>query len=235
MSGATTIQQGTLQLSNAMALGASSITTLTGGTLTLDPFLKATVGGLTPDAGGLVDTGDGMVTVTSGLAVVDLVSAIRTGRGDGSWNGVSGITSSVASISVSLGELRGVGWLDHGDGSVSFAFAAPGDGNLDWKVDILDVASLLGGGRFDSGLLASWIEGDSNYDGIVDVLDIADFLTTGLFDAGSYNPPVPGSSAPIATVPEPTGVGLAVIGLILAGTTLRRGVRRLGRELRSRP
>jgi hypothetical protein len=97
------------------------------------------------------------------------------------------------------------------------------------------VASLLGGGRFDSGLLASWIEGDSNYDGIVDVLDIADFLTTGLFDAGSYNPPVPGSSAPIATVPEPTGVGLAVIGLILAGTTLRRGVRRLGRELRSRP
>jgi hypothetical protein len=86
---------------------------------------------------------------------------------------------------------------------MTFAFAAPGDTNLDWNVDILDAANFLAGGKFDSGLPATWVEGDFGYDGFVDILDAAEFLSTGLFDAGAYNPQATGAIG-IAAVPEPS-------------------------------
>jgi len=192
-----------------------------GGTVTLSPGLQTTVGGLAPNAGGLVDVGNGMVTVTAGLSATDMVAAIVTGLGDGSWNGASGITSSVAAAS---GGDRTVGWLDNGDGSVTFAFAAAGDTNLDWQVDILDAANFLSGGKFDSGSPASWNEGDFTYDGVVDILDAASFLSTGLFDAGPYNS-APGTAGNVAAVPEPTGLAwvAAAAGLLIAGYRRRSG------------
>jgi hypothetical protein len=174
------------------------------------------VGGLAPNAGGLVDLGNGMVTVAAGLSATDLVTAIVTGLGDGTWNGASGITSSVAAAS---GGDRTVGWLDNGDGSVTVAFAAAGDTNLDWQVDILDAANFLSGGKFDSGSPASWNEGDFTYDGVVDILDAASFLSNGLFDAGAYNAP-PGAVG-IAAVPEPS-TGLAAAAALAAGYLRRR-------------
>jgi hypothetical protein len=182
------------------------------------------VGGLAPNAGGLVDVGSGYVTVASGLGVPELTTALVAGRGDGSWNGTSGITSSVAAADVASSVPRTVGWLDNGDGSVSFAFAAPGDTNIDWSVDVLDASNFLSFGKFDTGLLASWQEGDFNYDGVVDVLDAADFFGTGLYDAGSYNPP-PGAVG-IAAVPEPSSVAiLATAGVLVAVAVRRRGRR----------
>jgi len=161
-----------------------------------------------------------MVTVTAGLSAVDMVNAIVTGLGDGSWNGTSGITSSVAAAS---GGDRTVGWLDNGDGSVTFAFAAAGDTNLDWQVDILDAANFLSGGKFDSGSPASWNEGDFTYDGVVDILDAASFLSTGLFDAGPYNA-APGTAGSVAAVPEPSTWALlaAAAGLTLAALRRRQ-------------
>jgi hypothetical protein len=140
--------------------------------------------------------------------------------GDGSWNGTSGITSSVAAAS---GGDRTVGWLDNGDGSVTFAFAAAGDTNLDWQVDILDAANFLSGGKFDSGSPASWNEGDFTYDGVVDILDAASFLSTGLFDAGPYNA-APGTAGSVAAVPEPSTWALlaAAAGLTLAALRRRQ-------------
>jgi autotransporter-associated beta strand protein/T5SS/PEP-CTERM-associated repeat protein len=207
LTGPTAIRQGNLNLANPAALASSAITPLAGGTLTLAPYLSTTVGGLAPNAGGLTDAGSGMVTVAAGLSATNMIAAIVTGMGDGSWNGTSGITSSVAAAS---GGDRTVGWLDNGDGSVTFAFAAAGDTNLDWKVDILDAANFLSGGKFDSGSPASWNEGDFTYDGVVDILDAAAFLSNGLFDAGTYNPPPP--QAPIA-VPEPSTFALALAGV----------------------
>ena len=211
LSGSTTVQGGRLQLANGAALGSSKVVPVAGGTMTLAPYLQTTVGGLAPNAGGLVDVGSGMVTVAGGLSAANMVTAIVTGLGDGSWNGTSGITSSVAAAS---GGDRTVGWLDNGDGSVTFAFAAAGDTNLDWQVDILDAANFLSGGKFDSGSPASWNEGDFTYDGVVDILDAASFLSTGLFDAGPYNPP----AGAIAAVPEPSTWALlaAATGLTLA-------------------
>ncbi len=221
LTGSTTIQGGVLGLANGSALGTSAITPLAGGTLAITPYLLATVGGLAPNAGGLTDVGSGLMTVAAGLSAADLVTALLTGRGDGSWNGTSGITSSQAAADIAVSIPRTVGWLDNGDGSVTFAFAAAGDTNLDWSVDILDAANFLAGGKFDSGLPASWNEGDFGYDGLVDILDAADFLSTGLFDAGAYNPP-PGSAGGIAAVPEPAVVPAALMAVGVVGLALRR-------------
>jgi len=208
LTGPTTIQQGTLRLAHAAALSASKITPVVGGTMSLAPYLQATVGGLDPNAGGLVDVGNGYVTVTNGLSQLSLVAALQSGRAGGSWTGSSGITSSAAASAIA-NTLRSVGWLDNGNGSVTFAYAAPGDSNLDWTLDILDAGNFVAFGKFDTGLPATWIEGDFNYDATVDILDAADFFATGLYDAGSYNTP----AGIIAAVPEPSTLGLVGIGV----------------------
>ena len=220
LTGSTTVQQGQLQLANGAALASSRVVPLAGGTVTLTPALQTTVGGLAANAGGLTDVGTGMVTVAAGLPVADMLTALLAGRGDGSWNGTSGITSSSAAAALSQSIPRTVGWLDNGDGSVTFGYAAPGDTNLDWTVDILDAANFLAGGKFDSGLPATWNEGDFGYDGVVDILDAADFLSTGLFDAGPYNPSA--SAAAVAAVPEPGSAALLAVAAAVAVAACRR-------------
>jgi autotransporter-associated beta strand protein len=214
ITGSTTVQGGVLRLAHAAALPTSTISVLAGGTLSLAPGLATTVGGLKTNAGGRVDVGDGSITVAKGLSAFSLFSALQAGRGSGSWNGASGITSSAAAASSGS---RTVGWLDNGDGSVTFGYAAAGDTNLDWTIDILDVSGMLSSGRFNSGLTATWAEGDFNYDGFADITDVADFLATGLYDDGFYNAP----AGTIAAVPEPSvlglvGLGAGVVGLMAA-------------------
>ena len=94
-----------------------------------------------------------------------------------------------------------------------------GDTNLDALIDVLDVASILDGGRYNSGHAADWAEGDFNADRIVDMLDMADFLSTGMFDQGDYRFRLGGQGQsidwtdgggatlglmPAVSVPEPT-------------------------------
>ena len=234
LTGPTTIGAGTLVLAASEALATSRVVPLAGGTLALAPALEATLGGLDPRAGGLLDVGTGRVTVSAGLAAVDLVAALESGRAGGSWTGAAGITSTAAATEVAAGVPRAVGWLDAGDGSVAFAYAAPGDTNIDWSIDILDAANFLALGKFDTGAPATWLEGDFSYDGIVDILDAADFFATGLFDAGPYN----GAAGGVVTaVPEPA-VGLAGAAATALGSLARRQrpkqVRRAGQPARSR-
>ena len=211
LTGSTSVQQGTLQLATPAALASSRIVPLAGGTVSLAPYLETAVGGLAPNAGGLVDLANGKVTVASGLTPTELVTAIVAGRGNGSWTGTSGITSSVAASDVASSIPRSVGWLDNGDGSVTAAFAAPGDTNLDWSIDVLDTANFLAHGKFDTGSPATWLEGDFSYDGIVDILDAADFLSTDLYNTGNYNAPL--SATGIAAVPEPSATALAALAV----------------------
>ena len=220
-SGPTTVQAGGLQLGAGSPLGTSTITPVAGGTLSLSPYATTTVGGLAPNAGGLTDLGNGFLSVTSGLTATDLVTAIVAGRNGGSWDGTTGITSSTVAAAVAAGSPRAVGWLDNGDGSVSAAYAAPGDTNIDWSIDILDASNFLAGGKFDAGVPATWNEGDFSYDGIVDILDAADFFATGLYDAGNYNT-APGAAGGVAAVPEPTGLGTVVVALAAAMALRRR-------------
>ena len=219
-SGSATVQGGRLRLATSAALPSGTVVPVAGGTLALAPYLQTTIGGLAANAGGLTDVGSGLITVAGGLSAVDMVTAIVSGLGDGTWNGTAGITSSVAAAS---GGDRTVGWLDNGDGTVTFGFAAAGDTNLDWQVDIIDAANFLAGGKFDSGTPATWNEGDFTYDGYVDILDAASFLSNGLFDAGIYNPP-PGQAGTVAAVPEPSVWPLLTCGTLAAacGAILRR-------------
>jgi autotransporter-associated beta strand protein len=227
LSSPTTVGQGVLGLADANALHRSRVAVLAGGTLALSSGISTALGGLDPAAGGLTDVGNGRITVASGLAPADLVSAIAAGRSDGSWTGRSGITSRVAAA---LPETRAVGWLDNGGGSLTFAYAAPGDTNLDGQVDILDAANLFAGGRYDTGLPGVWLDGDVTYDGIVDILDVAGFVSTGLFDAGPYDV----SPAGLVAVPEPA-VPPAVLPLFALGAALVQRRRRRRRAMKTAP
>jgi autotransporter-associated beta strand protein len=221
MTGTVTIQGGAVQISGTAAAYSASFTPAAGGTLTLAPYLQTTVDGLDPLAGGLTDVGNGMITVSrGGLSVANMVSAIQVGYNGGAWNGTSGIGSTaVAAANVAAGAtVRAVGWLENADGSVTFAFAAPGDVNLDGQIDVLDAATIAGGGRFND--TATWALGDFNYDGIYDDLDNALFVATNLFDAGPYNAP-PGAVGGIAAVPEPSAAAI-VIGAMFAVAVARR-------------
>jgi autotransporter-associated beta strand protein len=223
LTGSTTVQQGTLQLANGSALGSSTLAVAAGATASVANYLTTTVGGLDLSANGLVDVTNGSLTVASGLTAPQLVAELLEGRGDGSWTGTSGITSSTAAADVAARIPRSVGWLDNGDGSLTVAYAAPGDTNIDWSVDILDTANFLALGKFDTGSAATWLEGDFNYDGIVDMLDVSAFISTGLFDTGTYNA-APGSAGAVAAVPEPAGMGVVVAGLAAAWVLRRRRV-----------
>jgi hypothetical protein len=131
-------------------LGSSTLAVVAGGTAQVAPYLKTTVAGLSLSGTGLVDVTAGGMTVTSGLSATELVNQIIVGRAGGSWAGTSGITSSTAAADVALGTPRAVGWLDNGGGSLEFAYAAAGDTNLDWRVDVLDAANMLAAGKYDT-------------------------------------------------------------------------------------
>jgi autotransporter-associated beta strand protein len=219
LTGSFTVQGGRLQIAGGSPLGSSRVVPRAGGTLTVAPAGKTTVGGLEVLAGGLTDVGNGSITVSEGLNRDDLLAALRAGRGDGSWSGTTGITSSVAAAS---GGSRTVGWLDHGDGSMTVAYAAAGDANLDWRVDILDIAETLAGGKFNSDLPASWSEGDFNYDGLFDTLDIAELIVNGLYAEAPYHDLDPGAG--VAAVPEPSAAPLSALAICVASLMRMVGV-----------
>jgi autotransporter-associated beta strand protein len=218
--GPTTVVGGTLVLATGSAVGSSPIAVAAGATARIAGYTSTTLAGLDLSANGLMDVTTGLLTISSGMTAPQLVAELLEGRGDGSWNGTSGITSSVAAAEVALNIPRAVGWLDNGDGSMTVAYAAPGDTNIDWVVDIIDVANFLTPGKFNTGAPATWLEGDFNYDGIVDILDASGFLSTGLYDVGSYNtPPAVGG---IAAVPEPSAWALVGAGIVAAVAARRR-------------
>ena len=140
---------------------------------------------LSLDELGLLDVGAGGVSVVAGgITLATFRQRLTVGRNGGSWNGGFGIVSSVAAEDVAAGTLSTVGWLDDGSAPLTFAFAAPGDTNLDGLVDVLDAANFISSGVYNAGVAASWMEGDFNDDGIVDVLDAANFISSGVYDAG---------------------------------------------------
>jgi len=173
--------------------------------------------------GGLLDVSTGRVTLPAGtFAIPGVVAGLREGRGEGDWLGSSGVTSSAASAS-GVGS-RGVGWVAQVDGSLSLAYAAAGDTNLDWQIDIMDAADMTAAGLFGTGLAATWSQGDFNYDSTFDILDAADFLATGLFNAGAYGGVA--ATEAVRAVPEPGAPALWMTVVSVAGYRARRCLRR---------
>ena len=218
----------------ALSVGMAGTVSLAGGAA-----VRLDVSTLVVDqvAGGLIDVGRGQLGVAAGgITRADLLADMAAGRGDGSWTGIAGISSSAVASDLAVGIPRTLGWLEQSDGSLLVAYAAPGDSNLDGVIDILDAANLVTGGRFNSGSAAVWLEGDFNYDGRYDILDVSAFLSTGLFDQGDYRAvasALAGMSAhglsdhaetagPVAAVPEPGMAALlAAAGLAAAARAVR--------------
>lgn len=218
--GTTTIRAGTLEVTMPRGLAASPIRLLAGGTLAASGTTGLAIAGLAID-GGRAELGGGRLTIAAGgMSQGDLVAALAAGRGTGSWSGPVGITSSAVAAAVATGVSRSLGWQENTDGSLLVVPAAAGDANLDGLFDVLDASAVAAGGRYDTGLTATWASGDFTYDGVVDILDISEAVATGLFDAGAYR------SMPLAAVPEPrlTWVVLAACGT--AGLRRRRRMRR---------
>lgn len=215
--GHVSIEDGDLRLDSAGAVDAGVAITFTGTSASKSLTLAApslVVGRLDLSGRERIDIGSGSVTVSAGLTPERLLAALFAGRGDGSWRSELGITSSVAAADAAAGHPRAIGWLDGGDGTLQFAYAAPGDTNLDGRVDILDVSNLVSAGVFDSGRPATWGQGDFGYDGLVDIVDVADFMAAGLYDRGAYVAPV--NAVPVTAVPEPAGwMGIVVVVMLV--------------------
>ncbi|MFM7245206.1 MAG: cellulose binding domain-containing protein, partial [Planctomycetaceae bacterium] len=187
-SGPVTIEEGTLIVRDVAALGTGGVDVRGGARLVFDiGTAVASLGSFSMAATAMVDVGSGGMTFAPGITPVQ--AQLAAGRGIGDWTGISGIRSSAAAAAISAGRSRAAGWLDNGDGTVTAAFAAAGDTNMDGTVDVLDSANVATSGKFDTGLTASWADGDFNYDGVVDVLDLSDFISSDLLDRGGYVAP----------------------------------------------
>ena len=184
--GGATIEAGEVVVRNVAALGVGHVWVSAGAKLTLDVgTAELAVAALTLDAAGLIDLGYGRLKIAGGGFTQSVIRArLIDGRADGTWTGPSGIVSrSAASLTGG-----GVGYKANDDQSLTVAFAAAGDTNLDGVVDILDALNLAASGSYDMSGPAGWAEGDFNYDGVVDLLDVLEWLGAGLYDAPSYLP-----------------------------------------------
>lgn len=228
--GRVSIEDGNLRLDSSTAVDAGVAIAFTGTAPSKSLTLAApslVVGRLDLSGRERIDIGSGFVTVSTGLTPARLVAALLAGRGDGSWRSELGITSSVAAADAAVGRPREIGWLDAGDGAMRFAYAAPGDTNLDGAVDIIDVSNIVAAGVFDSGRSATWGQGDFGYDGLVDIMDVASFMAAGLYDGGSYA--APGTAVQVMAVPEPA----PRMGIVVVATVVGCGTLRLGRRIRA--
>lgn len=163
--------------------------------------------------GGLVDLGVSRIVVApGGTSVLGLLGDLLAGRGDGSWNGGSGITSTVARETSGT---RSVGYRTAPDGTTVIAFAAPGDVDLNGQVDVFDIVAIDAGGLYGSGLFSTWSQGDFTYDGITNVFDLIAADAADAYGRGSYLPSARGISA----VPEPSAGWVAAAWCLLAASS----------------
>lgn len=170
--------------------------------------------------GGLLDLGAGeMAIAPGGSSAASLRADLIVGRNGGAWNGTTGIMSSPAAAS---GGTRAVGYVVAGDGSARVSFAAPGDTNLNGQVDVFDLVDINSAGKYGTGSVAIWSQGDFNYDRVTNVFDLVAINTAGAYGRGNYFPAAPTVAGNVAAVPEPSMTFLVVVGLAVAGLSIRR-------------
>jgi autotransporter-associated beta strand protein len=187
--GGTVVEAGELVVENKDALGDGLLEVQAGAKATFQTgYDTVSVTSLSLTSTSRLELGTSKLTVAAnGFTESDIRTELIAGRGDGSWNGTGGITSTFA------GGDRAIGYRVI-DGVMEVAYAAPGDSNLDGVIDILDLSEILSAGKFNTGASANWQQGDTNYDGMFDILDISEILGTNLFNQGTYLTQAPASS-----------------------------------------
>jgi autotransporter-associated beta strand protein len=121
--------------------------------------------------------------------------------------GPYGIISSPATDS---GGTRTLVYLVNENGSAKVTFAAPGDADLNGKVDVFDLVAINTSSRFGRGTQATWNQGDFNYDGVANVFDLVKVNAGGAYGIGDYRPtrlaqPAASSAPSLTADAEPSG------------------------------
>jgi hypothetical protein len=184
-----------------------------------------------------VDIGTSALIIDYGSPANDPIASIeqwiKDGYAGGAWNGPGINSSAIAAADAATGLSYGIGYADSADpgdpaglpsGEIEVKFTLLGDANLDGTVNTEDFTQFsehLG----QSG--AVWDEGDFNYDGTVNTEDFTPFsanLGESADEAGTLSA---ASGISLASVPEPSGPGLALI--IVAGVLYRRSRTRIVR------
>jgi hypothetical protein len=231
------INEGTLLVTpNATASGVSKVATLD----------IAGEGKLDLSDNKLIVTTAGATGSWTGSNYDGITGQVATARGDGTWNGTTGITTSLANGKLTglavakAGDVEGIadgdtatfaGQTVHGSDTIVM-YTYGGDANLDGKINIDDY------GRIDSnvgfnGTVHGWYNGDFNYDGAINIDDY------GIIDSniGIQGPPIPteGTGAAItgaSAVPEPASLGSLFVAAAFATAQCRRR-RRLSHSSRT--
>ena len=106
---------------------------------------------------------------------------------------------------------RAIGYRVGADGSTLIAFAAPGDANIDGRVDLQDLIQISAAGRFGTRLWADWSQGDVDYDGVFWLFDLVSIANSGMYGGGPYVPPAETGGVGLMAVPEPTTLRLVMV------------------------
>jgi autotransporter-associated beta strand protein len=184
-SGGTVVEEGVLIVRSATALGTGPLTVAANARVVFEVgAATVSVGGLGAGLSGAVDVGGGRLVIAAGGSSLAAVRGLLQAGYASAWGGSSGLVSRAAS-GVPSG---GLGYVVDDDGRITVGFAVAGDTNLDGEIDVIDVATMLAAGAFNTGVAASWADGDFNYDGVFDVLDVSDVLGGALVNAGPYAP-----------------------------------------------
>jgi len=202
-SGGTFVEEGTVVVRNTAALGSGTLAVRSGATVKLETgFGTVALPRLDLAAGAVLDLGEATLTIGPGGADEATIRQwIIAGRGNGAFNGTSGIRSSAAAAAAGS---RTIGYAISPDGSATVMFTAVGDLNLDRKVDVFDLLAMDSGGRFGSPQAAGWSQGDLNYDGRTNVFDLLGIDTAGTFNAGTIVPAASGVKASGTSFTETT-------------------------------
>jgi len=224
--GTTTVSEGTLTITNPLAVQSSPLIVRGGGIIQLPKNTPIVVPTKTIEvdvaSGGRIDVGVGLINCFPPNGAGDgwLVDWISAGRDGGSWQGAGGITSSAVVDDAAEGKPRAVGWKKNEDGSVTVGYAAPGDTNLDGEVNIFDLVNVNSSGTYGRGVPSNWSQGDFDYNGVTNIFDIVMVNGAGVYGRGRYVPaPASGS---VAAVPEPSTCIMALAGIAYGGHVVRR-------------
>jgi hypothetical protein len=88
-----------------------------------------------------------------------------------------------------------------------------GDANLDKEFNSTDLVDVLASGTYEAEVASVWTSGDFNGDGRTNSTDLVAALADGGYEQGP--PPA------VAAVPEPSGLGLLLIGMLLSALARR--------------
>lgn len=181
--GGTIVEAGELVVRHKDALGIGLLEVQAGAKATLQTGYEAVaVTSVSLATNSRLELGTSKLSVAAnGFNEMDIRTKLVAGRTGGSWDGSTGITSTAAGV----GSNRAIGYRVQ-DGVMEIAVAAPGDTNLDGKLDVFDLIAIQNSGKFSTGSAATWEQGDSNYDGVLDIFDLTALDSTGLFNQGSY-------------------------------------------------